>query len=217
MEEIRQVQYCPHCGNTAPQKLVHVQYYLEKGWSLSDGSEDEHPWSTFVAVCETCHQVLLYDNTGNQWEPKDFHRTDLVYPKSSYLHRSVPSSVAKVYEEAYRVKSVAPNAYAVQIRKALEAICEDRGSAEGSLQARLKDLSDKGEMPPVLSEVSDVLRLLGNIGAHNIGGSVHPLQVLALDEFFRAIVEYVYIAPSRLKEFKNRTSQLQKKKEGPNE
>src|SRR5574337_1118287 len=130
MEEIRRVQYCPHCGNTAPQKLVHVQRYLEKGWSLSDGSEDEVPWSTFVAVCETCHQVLLYDNTGDQWKPQDFHQADLAYPKSGCLDRSVPSSVARVYKEAYRIKSVAPNAYAVLIRKALEAICEDRGSAE---------------------------------------------------------------------------------------
>ena len=214
MEEIRRVQFCPHCGNTAPQKLVHVQHHLERGWSLSDGSEDEHPWSTFVAVCETCHHVLLYDNTGDQWEPKEFHHADLVFPKSGYLHSSVPSSIAKVYEEAYRIKSVAPNAYAVQVRRALEAICEDRVATKGSLQARLKDLSDRGEMPPVLSEVSDVLRLLGNIGAHGIGESVHPLQVFALDEFFRAIVEYVYIAPSRLKEFKDRMSQFQKKKEG---
>ena len=215
MEEIRRVQYCPHCGNTAPQKLVHVQHYLGKGWSLSDGSEDEFPSSTFVAVCETCHHVLVYDDFGDQWEPKEFHHADLVYPKSGYLHSSVPPSIAKVYEEAYRIKSVAPNAYAVQIRRALEAICEDRGATKGSLQTMLKELSDKGEMPPVLSEASNnVLRLLGNIGAHGIGESVHPLQVFALDEFFRAIVEYVYVAPSRLKEFKDRMSQFQKKNEG---
>lgn len=214
MEEIRCVSYCPHCGNMAPQKLVHVQRYLEKGWSLGGDSVDEIPWSTFVVVCETCHRVLVYDNLGDQWEPEQFHICDLVYPKSGILHSSVPRGIAEVYEEAYRIKEIAPNAFAVQIRRALEAICEDRGAGKGTLQVMLKELSDKGEMPPVLSEVSDVLRLLGNVGAHGIGESVHPLQVSAIDEFFRAIVEYVYIAPSKLKEFKVQLETFQKTKEG---
>lgn len=214
MEEIRRVQYCPHCGNTAPQTLIHVQYHLEKSWSISDESEVEHSWSTFVAECNTCRHILLYDNAGDQLEPSKFHYAHMVYPKSGFLHSSVPSFITKVYEEAYRIKSVAPNAYAVQIRRALEAICNDRGASKGPLQAKLKELSDKGEMPPVLSEVSDVLRLIGNVGAHGVGESVHPLQVFALDQFFRAIVEYVYIAPSRLKEFKDRMSQFQQIKKG---
>ena len=210
---VRKVLYCPHCGNRAPQRLIHTQKYLEKAWSSHDGFEDEHFWSTFVAVCETCGHVLLYDNPGDQFNDNEFQHGDLIYPKSGKLHSSVPKNIAEVYEEAFRIKAIAPNAFAVQIRRALEAICEDRGATKGNLQSRLSQLTEKGDIPPVLSEVSDVLRLLGNIGAHAVKESVHPLQAFALDDFFRAIVEYVYIAPNKLNDLKARMDQYQEKKD----
>lgn len=210
MSEIRKVAYCSHCGNRAPQKLIHKQEYSEKVWSASDGSEDVAPWSSFVAVCETCGHLLVYDNPGDQLEDSKFHLGDLVYPKSGRLHSSVPESIAKVYAEAYRIKSIAPNAFAVQIRCALEALCEDRQAAKGTLQVRLENLANKGEIPPVLAEASDTLRLLGNIGAHGIGESIHPLQAFTIDNFFRAVVEYVYVAPSKLKEFRDKLKQSAK-------
>lgn len=204
VEPVRKIAYCPHCGNQATQRLVHKQQYMEKAWSVSDGSEDEHVWSTFVAVCETCRHILLYDNPGDTHEDNEFNLCELEFPKSGRLHSSVPTSIAKVYEEARRIKAIAPNAFAVQIRRALGAICEDRGARKANLQKQLEELSEKGEIPPVLSEASDALRLLGNIGAHGVDESVHPLQAYGIDEFFRAIVEYVYVAPSKLMEFKRR-------------
>ena len=200
MGKIRQVAYCPHCCNTAPQLLVHHQFHLEKAYDTSNGSESEHPWSSFVAVCETCKHILVYDNTGNSWEADQFHLADLVYPQSSYLHYSVPRKIKNVYNEAHRIKELAPSAFAVQIRRALEAICEDQGAKKGNLQSRLETLTKEGKLPSILSDVGDILRLLGNIGAHGITESIHPLQANSLDEFFRAIVEYIYIAPFRLKE-----------------
>jgi hypothetical protein len=212
MSEIRQVAYCPHCSNRAPQKLLHVQRYQERVWS-SDGSEDETPWSAFVAICETCHHLLVYENLGDQLEDEKFTLGELAYPVSEHLHVAVPSSIRKVYEEASRIKNIAPNAFAVQIRRALEALCEDRGAKKGNLQNRLKNLSEKGEIPPVLAEATDTLRLLGNIAAHGIDDSVHPLQAFTIDEFFRAVVEYVYVAPSKLKEFKARLRKSKKAEE----
>ena len=52
--EIRKVLYCPHCGNKAPQRLVHTQRYMVRTWAVANGKEDEAPWSIFVVVCETC-------------------------------------------------------------------------------------------------------------------------------------------------------------------
>ena len=202
MTDIRKVAYCPHCGNRAPQRLIHRQQYLERGWSVPDGIEDEHTWSSFVAVCETCEHLLIYDNVGDQLGEDDFNLGDLVFPESGQLHRSVPATIADAYMEAYRIKELAPNAFAVQLRRAIEALCEDRKAKQGNLYVRLKDLADKGEIPPVLAEATDTLRILGNIGAHSIGESIHPLQTYAIDEFFRVVVEYVYVAPSKLKEFK---------------
>ena len=209
---IRKVLFCPHCCNSAPQRLIHTQHYMEKSWSVSSGEEDMFPCSTFVAVCETCGQVLLYYNPGDQFEEKEFHYGSLEFPKSGHLPSSVPEVISKAYEEAYRIRAIAPNAFAVQIRRALEAVCVDRGETKGNLATKLKNLSNKGEIPPVLSEASDILRLLGNIGAHGLSESVHPLQAYALDDFFRVIIEYLYIAPSKIEDFRARIKQY---KESP--
>jgi hypothetical protein len=199
--------FCPHCSNRAPQRLIHTQKYLEKSWAAQTGKEGEEPWSTFIVVCETCGHVLLYDNMGDQASDENFHHAILEYPNSGYLHGSVPELISKTYEEAYRIRTIAPNAFAVQIRRALEAICVDRGEKGGNLSKMLKSLAQKGEIPPVLVDASDILRLLGNIGAHGLSESVSPLQAYALDEFFIVIIEYLYVAPSKIQAFKSSMAQ----------
>jgi len=216
MEVIRKVEFCPHCGNKSPQKLLHEQYCSSKGWLIDDGMEFDVEIGYFVAVCETCSAILVYRAIEDIPEAKYFTACDLVYPESGKLHRSVPSVVAEIYNEAARIKTAAPNAYAVQIRRALEAICEDRGSQNGTLQKRLKELSDKGEIPSLLAQVSDALRLLGNVGAHVTAESVKPWQVYTIDDFFRAIVEYVYVAPSKLREFQKSSTAFRSRTDNSN-
>lgn len=211
---VRKVAYCPHCSNRAPQRVIHRQKFFEPSWSASDGTESEPvPWSNFIVVCETCNRILIYDNPADGYEENEFTYCNLLYPDSGRLHGSVPKLISKVYEEASRIKKIAPNAFAVQIRRALEALCEDRGAKRGNLQNRLSKLAEKGDIPPLLSEVSDVLRFLGNIGAHIGEKSIHPLRANVIDEFFRAVVEYVYIAPSKLKRFKSEMKEYTKMKE----
>ena len=94
----------------------------------------------------------------------------------------------------------------------MEALCEDRAAKGRSLAEKLKDLSAKAEIPPVLAEMTDVLRLIGNVGAHGIGESVHPLQASAIDEFFKAVIEYVYVAPAKLRAFKEKMKSSKKSK-----
>lgn len=139
-----------------------------------------------------------------------------MWPQKKTLHQVVPKHIRQVYEEAASIQQLSSDAFAVQIRRALEAICDDRGVGQRTLHAALKELAGKGEIPPVLAEFTDVLRLLGNIGAHWTGQRVHPLQTHALDDFFRAVVEYIYVAPSKPKEFKDKLPEFRKFSEGNN-
>lgn len=209
MSIIRGVAFCPHCGNRAPQRHIYTQEYLDEGYSM-DGtlSDDNLPCAYYVAVCETCNKILLYESFIEIVEDKDFHRAKLIWPDPGILHQSVPKAIAECYSEAARIKNLAPNAFAVQIRRALEALCDDRGAKKGNLQSRFQDLASRGEIPPVLAEMTGVLRLLGNIGAHAAVQNIKPGFVHAIDVFFRAIIEYVYVAPSKLKEFQNRLKSL---------
>jgi len=212
MEQIRRVGYCPSCGNNSPQKLIHVQHCSDTAYAYEDEEAVDLPIAYYVASCETCDGILLYQSISRILEDKQFNQGDLVYPHAGELHKSVPQRIAKIYKEAARIKKFAPNAFSVQIRRALEALCEDRGAQKAVLQKQLKELADKGEIPSKLAELTDVLRLVGNIGAHAAEDEVKPWQVFAIDEFFRAVVEYVYVAPGKLEEYKDSLSLFEKGK-----
>lgn len=208
-KETINIAYCPHCGNEAPQRLIHTQRYMEKTIESSTGKPSgDAPWSSFVAACSTCGQLLVYDNAGDQTPEARFSKCELVYPKVPFIPLSVPHKIADAYSEAARIKGISPNAFAVLIRRSLEILCHERGLTNGTLAKRLKILSDQGELPPTLSQATDLLRTIGNVGAHGSESSVSPLHVHAIDDFFLAIVEYLYVAPKKIAEFQRRLDAL---------
>jgi hypothetical protein len=210
------IAFCPHCGNRASQRLVHTQNYQGRWFVVSTGEEDTSGMTStyYVAVCETCGEVLLYNDAVGEHTPETFNNAELRWPLSG-LHKSVPKVVADCYLEAERIKNIAPNAFAVQIRRALETICDDRKAKKGVLQKRLKELVDRGEIPATLAEMSETLRVLGNLGAHSSDEGVKAMQVFAINDFFRAVVEYVYVAPSKLSDFHERLVKKKEKKTKP--
>jgi hypothetical protein len=176
-------------------------------------AEDEpvnYDGTYFVATCGTCQQLLLYweqgdpANEGLSGLTDYFRQASLIWPEPTISGDKVPAAVADIYREAAAVKRLSPNSFAVQIRRALEAVCADKGANGRSLYEMLTELGRRGDLPPVLAEMTDVLRLLGNVGAHASDRTVRPSQVEALDEFFRAVIEYVYIAPAKLHRFREK-------------
>jgi Domain of unknown function (DUF4145) len=208
--QITNVAYCPHCGNEAPQRLIHKQRFFKTCWNPKIRKPSENtPWSSFVAECQTCGNILVYDNAGDQTDDRTFSGCDLVYPAKTLISRSIPQKVADAYSEALRVRERSPNAFALLIRRALEIVCADQGVIGKNLAHRIKLLSDRGDLPPVLAEATELLRLIGNIAAHGDEKSAHPLYVRIIDEFFIAIVEYLYISPKKIAEFRKRLEVLQ--------
>jgi hypothetical protein len=172
---------------------------------MTDGDEIPFDATYFIARCETCREILIYYSSTEE----DFQLAELYWPDIG-LNKSVPKEVSHIYDEAIRIKHLAPNAFAVQIRRALEAICKDRGTRKHNLAQQLNELAEKGEIPKTLSEASDILRLIGNVGAHASETEVHPLQAIAIDQFFKAIVSYVYVSPAMIKEFKENMKKYSK-------
>lgn len=200
---IRCVAFCPHCGNRVPQQLVYQTHFCSYGFDREGNKTDyDCPAAYFVAECGTCHEILVYLAEGYLPEEDKFSDAGLIWPDPGFLDPGVPELIREIYKEAKVIKNLAPNAFAVQIRRALEALCDDRGAKKGNLFDRLNELAKNQEIPPVLSEMSDVIRLIGNIGAHASQQNVKPGHVRVIDEFFKAIIEYVYVAPRKIKQLK---------------
>jgi hypothetical protein len=210
--EIQRVGDCPHCGNSAPQKLIYVHSYEATSYDMKTGQPSEFgpECDYYIAICPTCNDLLIYHTQLEDVTQTNFVAAELLFPSGVALDSSVPESIRVAYDEAIRIRNIAPNAYAVMLRRALEALCDDRGVTQGDLHTRLQFLVSRGELPSTLSEMTSILRTLGNVGAHNDAHSVTVPMTWGMNNFFRAIVEYVYVAPSKINNFKKRLEATQK-------
>ncbi|HEX9128919.1 MAG TPA: DUF4145 domain-containing protein, partial [Gemmatimonadaceae bacterium] len=158
----------------------------------------------YLCICETCDAPVLYDGIDPFEIDGDW--PSQVYPVPAGFGTEVPLPVRRIYDQASKCKDSAPLGFVILIRKALEAICDDRGIAkpkgrEGDLFHRLQKLRASGDIPPTLARMTDVIRTLGNAAAHEARDEITVPMTWPVDEFFRAIVEYVYIAPAKLDKF----------------
>jgi hypothetical protein len=181
-------------------------------WYSSDGElSKERDFELFhyaVLRCVTCRDISLL----GQLEGEGWNSATLQYPSDYDLDPCVPALVASNYREARRVQSTSPNAFAVLLRRALEALCDDRGVPSGTLATRFKKLADKGDIPGKLAEISSVLRELGNAGAHQTAQRVTVPLTWTMDKFFRTLIEYVYVAPDKLFSFQKELKKYEKRK-----
>ena len=68
--------------------------------------------------------------------------------------------------------------------------------------AKTQWLIKEGLLPEVFAEMTHITRMLGNLGAHDAEKDVAPSDVQVVDEFFRAIIEYLYVARAKVAKVK---------------
>jgi len=202
----KQTARCPHCGNTAAHEIKLYHSCSEVSYCHDDDSEYDLDILYYAATCGTCSGLSLYCTAFGE-EPV-LEDACLLWPVKSMLDKRVPAAVAECYLQAARVKHADPSAFAVMIRRALEALCSDLGAKKGNLHRRLAALVAQQKLPSILADMTSVLQAMGNAGAHGDTRSVRWSNVDDIDRFFRAVVEYVYVAPARLAEFKERLGRL---------
>ncbi|MFC2043195.1 DUF4145 domain-containing protein [Chloroflexota bacterium] len=215
-----QILLCSHCFNVTPHQLI-VDGLVSK---LFDEIEHDNgktqkiiePFYYALLKCGTCGDYSLLGDFEHLL-PKSISGYPVLYPTSDTLDPSVPEKICKVYAEASRIRLKAPNAYAGQIRRALEFLCKNQNATGRILYEQLNSLVEKGTIPPTLGEMTTLIRMLGNIGVHAAEDEVSIWDAQLIDEFFRSIIEYVYIAPSKISRLKLRIDRRNSVQENNNE
>ena len=69
--------------------------------------------------------------------------------------------------------------------------------------AKTQWLIKQGLLPEVFAEMTHITRMLGNLGAHDAEKDVLSADVQIVDEFFRAIIEYLYVARAKVARVKS--------------
>jgi len=209
---------CYDCGNETKQILVnhHISYILYDENRI-DGKREKfnNSFHYLSYECSTCSGLNIIGGFENEIELElgNFKRLfpvgpNLRIPDHHLLEKTqpIPDEIIKIYEEIWFLRKQVPNAFANQIRKCLEMICNDNGAKGNTLNDKLKDLKNMGLLPGTNEELVKIIREVGNLGSHDSGRDLDIWDVELLDEFFKTVVDYIYVIPMKMKRLNQRLS-----------
>ena len=129
-----------------------------------------------------------------------------LYPSISKLEdTNIPDSVRNAYAQAE--KSFNAGLYepcVIMCRKALEALCTERGMKKGVLKFKIDNLKTDGIIDDKLWKWADSLRMIGNDAAHDLSANIQKEDARDSIDFLIALLSYVYILTAKFNEFKIR-------------
>lgn len=192
---------CPFCGNKTPHTIV-FSTTEEKVLYSKEGFGSVFDLHLLLLKCPTCNRHSLRENIDIETE-KDIIESHVIYPNKKILPKEVPEKVKELYPEAERIKHISPKAYAVLMRIMLESICIDKNAEGKNLFEKLNFLEEKKIIPPILGDASDILRKIGNIGAH-AGEEISEDLISTADFFFNVLVDYLYVIPKKINKSKKK-------------
>ena len=200
------IRLCNHCNNKAPHQLIVDGNVGRLYDEIEVGEKVEkiiQTFTYFLLKCGTCGDYSLLGGYNFEYPASHLTEFPVLYPTSDVLDRSVPERIRQVYAEASQIKNRAPNAFAGQIGRALEYLAKDKDAKGNNLFNQLNALVEMNIIPPTLAEMTRLIRLLRNLSVHATDVEVSVWDAQLIDEFFRSIIEYVYIAPAKIDRLKN--------------
>lgn len=196
------VSHCEHCGNKSYKTWISSHKV-----KISEQSLVEYK----LYKCTICEHVILQKEStqfvvavtpNTPTSPKKQKITaqhiEQLWPPSFLFPPEVPERIRILYGEAQAVKRVSARSFVGLIRVALEAVTKEKGAEGKDLFNKIEWLIQKKELPPVFGEMSHIARKIANLGVHDAETEVQPSFATTVDEFFRAIIEYIYIAPAKV-------------------
>lgn len=166
------------------------------------------PFTWIGYACSTCGGLNIFGAFfGMDAEPEELERTRL-HPRGADLlppshmmspNQPVPPRVLAEYQEIWPLRHRVPTAFIGQVRRLLEFVCTEQGATGRDLFVKLQDLTTKGVLPGYFAQITGLLRRVGNMGAHAGEAELSLWDAELIDDFFRSVIEYVYIAPAKIR------------------
>lgn len=166
-------------------------------------------WS--ILVCQLCNSPIVRQTAAFSELDIENYVTETLYP-SNRKFRYLPTKVQRSYDAAMKIMPIDPNSFAVLIGRTLEFMCQDRQAKGKILSTMLNDLATRGEIPKLVVDIANSLRLFRNIGAHASDIDISRNDAEIMKDLCGTILEYVYEAPSVLQNLQKRSARIR----GPN-
>lgn len=203
---------CPHCGNKTVNELISLTS-VEETLEVVETRTFEVDYHSiesyfFITKCRTCSQVSVFTSANFDEFPFVVKQAFQVWPENKILDENISKGILESYHEARKVKRISPLAFTILIRRCLEQLCKEQGAVGPNLMEKISDLGRKKIIPETLAEMAHLIREIGNKGAHGDALNLSKFEVDNLDDFFIAMVEYVYVAPQKVLKLRERVKNV---------
>jgi hypothetical protein len=203
---------CSHCGNRTPHTKV-LDYVQPMLFDEIDNHRylEDYAWSGYA--CATCGGLNLYGDFVKYPASKSLARAKLyprgcdLLPPSHVLSPAdpIPPRILAVYEEVWPLRHRSPSAFIGQVKRLLQYVCVERNAAGTTFLEKVQQLVIQDVFPGYFpATTADLLRKIGDMGTRVPDDDLNVWDAELVDEFFRSVVEYVYIAPAKIKRMQQR-------------
>lgn len=158
-----------------------------------------------LAACGNCDRPVMATFGGNN-ATRDFLRhPERLDPSSEpVVPNHTKNSVARRYREALaNMSSGSRESAVIMFRKTLQLALRDGPKDRRSLVDQIRAAAKAGTISKELAASADVVRLGGNVAAHEDTIFYHD-EVIALKDFTEMVLMYLFTLPGMLDEWKKR-------------
>lgn len=190
---------CPHCG----VKKVSFTFPLSAAYPYLLGGSS---LMAALAVCGHCRRPVMATFGGNNPARAFLRQPDWLDPSPEpVVPNHTHDSVARRYTEALTNMASGSHESAIMmfrktLQLALGTVIPRRGR---KLIDQIKDAAAQGVISKELADSADVVRLGGNVAAHQ-DTEFSAAEVVALKGFTEMVLVYLFTLPGMLNEWKKR-------------
>lgn len=188
---------CPYCN--AHARFIPVEsVVVESEDDLGMKQKDYH----CLCKCEHCESVIYVKFWEVDFDP-DWHFAYEMHTPSasdgSFEAVDLPTNVRDSFEEARKcLNAQAHLACVVMCRRCVEAVLTDKGQRKGeSLYSAIKRLANEKVLHESMGQLADIVRLVGNSGAHNTKTEIDSKQAHETFDLTRQLIDLLYIIPRK--------------------
>jgi hypothetical protein len=195
---------CPHC-----QAPAVAEFCGSAEWDgYGNQGLEAFPTQWRFVQCSVCRlpSIEWREDFGAGF---DADQPAFLFPSPRRLSAAVPKELAEEWREAALCfEHRAYKATVVLVRRTLEGACQLAGIREKPLQKALAALQAAGKVDGVMAEWADMLRVIGNEGAHFTGHSVSRDDAADALAFAEALLDHIYVMRTRFDDLKARRSTM---------
>ena len=206
---------CPHC-----RVAFHENWTLVASGAICfDGT---NATGIEYDICPECNEPIIKVVRGPV-EDEDFSIDEndelilnyekIIYPYSTEIGLSddIPEKYKEDFVEALSLVNQSPKASAALSRRLLQKLLTEIAQIKGAtLSIQINEFCSRSDVPSIISESVDAIRLVGNFAAHPIKDKntgeivqVEPGEAEWALDVLRGLFDHFFIQPARLQRRKN--------------